>query len=190
MNKILVYIYPTFSEFEITIATAVLKKHYDICTVASEDKVIAGESGLQFHPHCTLETVDVRNFEAIIIPGGDLIHVVNDAALLEVVKKFDNQNKLIAAICSGPYVLAKAGLLQATTYTCTLSKEQRDFLGVFSQENFRYEKVLSERNLVTAQGHAYVEFGLTILEKLQGKRDQGTVDFYTGKGNRLMEREA
>lgn len=189
MKKILLYIYPTFSEFEITVATAVLKKRYELCTVASHNAQITGESGLQFLPHVTLDQVAVQDFAALIIPGGDLIHIVDDEALFGVVREFHSRNKLIAAICSGPFVLAKAGVLEGKNYTCTLAKHQRDFLGSFSEENYHYEKVVVSGNVLTAQGHAYVEFGLALLEQLEGNVPIEIKDFYEGRKNTLMEQD-
>jgi 4-methyl-5(b-hydroxyethyl)-thiazole monophosphate biosynthesis len=45
----------------------------------------------------------------------------------------------VAAICSGAYVLARAGVLKDNLYTVTLNKDQRDFLGCFNEDNYTYE---------------------------------------------------
>lgn len=38
MKKILLLIFPSFSEFEITVATAILRKKYELVTVTLENK--------------------------------------------------------------------------------------------------------------------------------------------------------
>lgn len=127
MKKILLVIYDSFSEFEITVATAMLRGTYEIVTVADSLKTVTGESGLQFAPHMMFQQVDVTEYEGIIIPGGDLINVKDVMELYDLTKTLNDHHKLTAAICSGTYVLAKAGVLEDKPYTVTLHQEQRNF---------------------------------------------------------------
>ncbi|MEH7238025.1 DJ-1/PfpI family protein [Bacillus sp. JJ1562] len=188
MKKILLAIYDSFSEFEITVATAMLRETYRIVTVADSLKTITGESGLQFVPHLMYQQVDPTEYEGIIIPGGDLINVKDSEELFQLTKIFYEQKKLTAAICSGTYVLARAGVLEDKPYTVTLHQEQRNFLGCFEENNFRYEPVVKTGNVITAQGHAYVDFALALAEKLGAlSRPEFTSEFYKGQRNRLME---
>lgn len=188
MNKkqIVLVIYPTFSEFEITVTTAILKNHFEIVTAAPTLKPLVSESGLTILPHMTFEEIDTIQYDGIIISGGDLFHIKDCFALFNNVEAFDAQRKFVAAICSGPYVLARAGVLNDKEYTATLSKKQRDFLGTFNEEQYIYEKVVVHNNVITAQGHAYVEFGLQIAKWLGVYKDEYE-EFYSGRRNRLME---
>ncbi|MEH7225581.1 DJ-1/PfpI family protein [Bacillus sp. JJ1566] len=184
----LLAIYDTFSEFEITVATAMLRGTYQVVTVANSLKTITGESGLQFMPHLMFQQVDLTEYGGIIIPGGDLINVKDTEELFQLTKDFYQQNKLTAAICSGSYVLARAGVLENKPYTVTLHQEQRNFLGCFEEENFRYEPVVKTDNVITAQGHAYVDFALAVAEHLGAlNHPEFTREFYKGQRNRLME---
>lgn len=188
MKKILLSIYDTFSEFEITVATAMLRDSYQIVTVSESLNIIKGESGLQFVPHLMYQQVDPSEYEGIIIPGGDLIHVKDTYSLFDVTKTMHEQNKLTAAICSGPYVLARAGVLEGKPYTVTLHHEQRNFLGCFEEELFRYDSVVKSGHVITAQGHAFVDFAITLAEQLGVlKNPQFVSEFYRGQRNRLME---
>ncbi|MEI2400987.1 DJ-1/PfpI family protein, partial [Paenibacillus phytohabitans] len=152
MKKILLAIYDSFSEFEITVATAMLRGTYQIVTVADSLKTITGESGLQFVPHLMYQQVDPKEYEAILIPGGDLINIKDTEELFQLTNILYQQNKLTAAICSGTYVLARAGVLGDKPYTVTLHQEQRNFLGCFEEEKFRYEPVVKSGTIITAQG--------------------------------------
>ena len=49
----------------------------------------------------------MEEYEGIIIPGGDAIHMKDAAGLFSVIRQFHEQEKLVAAICAGPYALAK-----------------------------------------------------------------------------------
>ncbi|MEH7380913.1 DJ-1/PfpI family protein [Bacillus sp. JJ1533] len=188
MKKILLAIYDSFSEFEITVATAMLRGTYQIVTVADSLKTITGESGLQFVPHLMYQQVDPKEYEAILIPGGDLINIKDTEELFQLTNILYQQNKLTAAICSGTYVLARAGVLGDKPYTVTLHQEQRNFLGCFEEEKFRYEPVVKSGTIITAQGHAYVEFALAVTEQLGVlNHPEFTREFYKGQRNRLME---
>ena len=50
-EKILLFVYPTFAEFEITVATALLKNKFEIITAGLTKELIISETGLQVQPH-------------------------------------------------------------------------------------------------------------------------------------------
>src|SRR5207244_2063066 len=67
----------------------------------------------------TLEQADPRAFDAVLLPGG----VVNADALRvekkaqDFVRAMDQQQKPIAVICHGPWLLVSAGLVKGRTLT-------------------------------------------------------------------------
>ncbi len=50
-----------------------------------------------------------------------------------------------------------------------------------------YEEVVQHSNIITAQGHAFVPFGIAIASYF-GVADEHNTDFYCGKGNVVMEK--
>jgi 4-methyl-5(b-hydroxyethyl)-thiazole monophosphate biosynthesis len=84
-KKILLVVYPTFSEFEITVSTAILKAHFDIITASDSLSPVIGESSLRILPHITFGEV-VEEYEGIIIPGGDLYYIKDSDALFRLVE--------------------------------------------------------------------------------------------------------
>ncbi|WP_139070076.1 hypothetical protein [Bacillus sp. FJAT-27225] len=82
--------------------------------------------------------------------------------------------------------MAKADVLHDVPYTVTLSKEQRDFLGCFDEEHYCYKPFVLYNNILTAQGHAYVDFVIQ-LNQMIGEVAPESIDFYKGKRNNLME---
>lgn len=182
-KKILVLIYPTFAEFEITVATAVLKDSYVVETVGLTKEIVVSETGLQVQPHYELSEICVDDYEGIIIPGGDLVHVKDSEVLFELVRQLYKKEKLIAAICGGSFVLAAAGILQHVPYTVTLDYRKLD---CFSKTHFTYEGIVHHKNIITAQGHAFVDFGLAIA-KYCGVFTEHKCNFYHGQGNVMME---
>ncbi|MFZ3195909.1 MAG: 4-methyl-5(B-hydroxyethyl)-thiazole monophosphate biosynthesis protein, partial [Bacillus mycoides] len=87
--------------------------------------------------------------------------------------------------CAGPYALARAGLLKEISYTVTIDYQKLD---CFPVENFVYTEVVQHANIITAtaQGHAFVPFGLAIASYF-GVVNEHNTNFYSGKGNIMME---
>lgn len=185
MKRILLVIYPTFSEFEITVATAILRKKYEILTVASTKEAVIGESGLKVVPNLDYSEILLHDYEAIIIPGGDLYYIKDETNLFKFVKEFHSKEKIIAAICSGPYVLGRAGVLNEGEYTATLTQKQRAFLGCFIESGYVYEDLVQHKNVLTAQGHSFVDFAIR-LGVLLGISSDHVNKFYKGIGNSMM----
>lgn len=184
MKKILLFVYPTFAEFEITVATALLKNKFEIITAGLTKELVISETGLQVTPHIELREVRVEEYEGIIIPGGDEIQIKDAEGLFLVVRQFHEQEKLVAAICAGPYALAKAGLFKEIPYTVTIDYQKLD---CFPVENFVYKEVVQHSNIITAQGHAFVPFGIAIASYF-GIANEHNTNFYGGKGNVMMEK--
>ena len=65
IEKILLFVYPTFAEFEITVATALLKNKFEIIT-AGLTKLIISETGLQVQPHIEVSEVRVDEYEGYL----------------------------------------------------------------------------------------------------------------------------
>ncbi|MDQ4077032.1 MAG: DJ-1/PfpI family protein [Chloroflexota bacterium] len=179
-RNILLLLFPSFSEYEVTIATAVLRDTHHLTTVALVPEPVTGESGLQVMPHAALDEIDPSEYEALIIPGGNMFYLKRARPLFDFVRTLHDQGTLLAAICSGPYVLARAGVLASRRYTVTLTPQQRAYLGCFEERGFCYDPIVEDENVLTAQGHAYVEFGLRIGERLGAIRDNTVHDFYRG----------
>ncbi len=77
--------------------------------------------GREVTANAMLENVEARDFDALVIPGGqmnpDLLRV--NAKAVALVKAFASAGKPIAAICHAPWLLVEAGLLKgrkATSY--------------------------------------------------------------------------
>lgn len=67
----------------------------------------------------TLDEVSANDFDALLLPGGqmnpDILRMEDRAIAL--IADFDEQNKPIAAICHGPWLLAEADIIEGRTLT-------------------------------------------------------------------------
>ncbi|MGM7683738.1 DJ-1/PfpI family protein [Cytobacillus sp. Hm23] len=187
-KKALLLLFEGYCEFEIASAISMLKSTHELHTFGLERTPCKSEAGLTTVPDFTIKDININNYDVLIIPGGDLKPIAEAHDLFEWVNHFVAKGKTTAAICSGVFILAKAQVLNHKPYTVTLSKVQRDFLGCFDEDYYRYQPTVRENNILTAQGHAYVDFAIE-LKKMIGEVSAETVAFYQGKGNKLMEQE-
>lgn len=189
--NVAVLVYPGFSEFEVTVAMTLLSEHGQVDTVGLNDHLVRGEGGLRVLPVRTIEDVQVADYQAFLIPGAADISplVLAPETLPELVAGFAAAGKVVGAICGGASLLGRAGLLKDLPYTVTLTAEQRERL-LLPEENFTYQDVVQSGQVITAQGHAFVEFGLAVAQALGVPRLERARHFYSGQGNRSMEAEA
>ncbi len=189
MPRVLLFIYPTCAQYEVAVTLSLLRDSHDPVTFSLTKEPVPSEEGVQLLPHLSLEEVEVNDYDALIIPGGDMEGLKDAAPLFELIRALYEQKKYLAAICSGPYLLARAGLLQDRPYTVTFSREQRRFLGCFNEAGFSYQPAIQDDAVLTAQGHAFVAFGLRLEEQLSAQPSESARAFYTGAGNAEMEED-
>lgn len=187
--SVAVLVYPGFSEFEVTVALALLARTHDIVNVGLDARPLRGEGGLQVLPDRALADARPEDFAAVLVPGSADMFVLKDRPDLDAfLRGAHARGALVGAICGGPYALGRAGLLDGVPYTVTFTAEQRAFLGVFPEEGHAYRDVVRAGHVVTAQGHAFAEFGLTVAEALGAVRNvEGARTFYRGLGNPGLE---
>ena len=160
-----------------------LKNKFEIITAGLTKELIISETGLQVQPHIEVSEVRVDEYEGTYSRWRRST-VERCEISFSVIRQFHEQEKLVAAICAGPYALAKAGLFKGISYTATIDYQKFD---CFPVENFVYEEVVQHSNIITAQGHAFVPFGIAIASYF-GVADEHNTDFYCGKGNVVMEK--
>ena len=85
--------------------------------------------------------------------------------------ELNRQKKLIAGICgAGTLLLAKAGILKNVQYTTPINewdKKYQELFGTtdpFPRVNFIAKRVVRDRNVITAQGNAFIDFAIEICD--------------------------
>lgn len=127
---------------------------------------ITGSHGITVEMDSSVEEVDPEQAEAVILPGG-LPGTTNLEASEAVQKLIDScvrREKLVAAICAAPSILAHKGLLKGRSATA-FPKFQKDLLegGAMLSESY----VCRDGQFVTARGMGVAtQFGLKLCELL------------------------
>ncbi|MFC4777113.1 type 1 glutamine amidotransferase domain-containing protein [Paenibacillus sp. GCM10023252] len=115
---------------------------------ASEE--LKGKKGkVRYTSHLAVKDASPKDYSAIIIPGGKSpSHLMDDEHVQSFVQEADKAGITIAAICHGPQILAKAGLLKGRTLTSYpgIADEVREAGGTFVDK-----EVVVDRNLITSR---------------------------------------
>lgn len=79
----------------------------------------AGEKADKIKPDMTLDDVDTADYDALVLPGGvgnpDTMRMEERA--IEIVTEFMDDEKIVAAICHAPWLLAEADVIDGRELT-------------------------------------------------------------------------
>jgi transcriptional regulator GlxA family with amidase domain len=114
---------------------------------------------------------DMCNLHDVIVCGGVDIQKINHGPLIAKLRKLATQGVAIGAICTGPHVLAQAGLLDG--YRCTIHWENYDsFREQFPNLNVTQELFEIDRNRFTcAGGTAAIDMMLSLIKETTGDHE-------------------
>ncbi|KAI5336325.1 hypothetical protein L3X38_015592 [Prunus dulcis] len=100
------------------------KKAGDICVTAitiqveTTDEANSESRGHNFTLNATFDEIKFEEYDGLVIPGGrSPEHLAMNASVVELVRKFSDSRKPIAAICHGQLVLAAAGAVKGRKCT-------------------------------------------------------------------------
>ena len=139
--------------------------YFKLKTVGTIKEPVKCAHGLTVLPDESLS--NLSEYDVIVIPGGPgTSEAMKNEVLLSQVKQAYKTGKLVCSVCTGAFILAKAGILKgrkATTYHTEIDKLS-DF-GVIPVK----ERVVVQGNLITGAGvSASLDVGMKIVEKLLG----------------------
>lgn len=183
MGKILCYIYEEMADFEISLLLHRLRNAgaREIISISETTAPVTAQSGLTYIPDKTIadimlteqdviseNSVLLADIEALIIPGGPIDNEQN--AICPLARAVAEQGKLLAAICFAPQFLGRAGILDSYQYTTSCSEAKIAQLGCedpFNRENYVFQRTVVDRNVITAQGYAFVDFAIEVCRYLK-----------------------
>ena len=158
-----------FEEIEALCVLDLLRRNkIETKTVGVTGKTVNGAHNIPVICDVTENELNINeSFDMIILPGGlpgsDNLHAstVVDA----FIKKANEENKFICAICAAPYVLGVRGILKNKKATC-----YPGFQDKLEGATYVNEGVVHDGKIITgrAMGSA-TDFALEIIEALLGK---------------------
>lgn len=128
---------------------------WQIKTASNEPKV-ESIGGLQTMIDVDFSEID-RNFDLLVLIGGNSWNIQNQELHALIESQLINSLP-VAAICGAVDYMAQQGLLEGYRHTGNARLLWQDFPNYQTPENFYERQAVSDRNLVTANGTAALDF--------------------------------
>ena len=145
------------------------QKLVSVKTVAQKRESISARNGLNVLPDYDFS--NAPDFDILIVPGGygaEEIEIHNQA-LLDWIKSRSTATSILASVCTGAFLLAKAGLLdgkRATTHWMDLDRLAREYPRIAVQRDVKF---VDEGNILTSGGiSAGINMCFHLLTRLFG----------------------
>ncbi|MQS76375.1 type 1 glutamine amidotransferase family protein [Companilactobacillus halodurans] len=108
--------------------------------------------------------VDIpKEIDLLVLIGGNSWTIQNDS-LLQLIKNQIETGKSLAAICGSVDYLARNGLLTGFKHTGNAKYLWKDYANYQNGADFIEQQVVSNKNLITANGTAALEFTNAVLK--------------------------
>ena len=175
MKKVFIFLAEGFEETE-AVATmdVMLRGGLNVTSVSvTGDLHVTGTHGITVKANTLFEDAGLSSGDMLVLPGGmpGALNLNAHAGLKSALEKQAADGKKIAAICAAPLVLGGLGLLhgkKATAYP--------GFESTLKGATYIDSPTVKDGNIITGQGPGFAfQFGLAIVEELQGKEKAGDV---------------
>ena len=182
------------------------QKIYETQVVTYDGEPVSSSSKLKITPDG--DAASVTDVDILIVCAGDKVHLTVDKALLAWLRKLAQKRVPLGAVCTGSYLLARAGLLDG--YRCTIHWENMASMreefptAIVSQELFEIDRdrytcsggtapLDMMMNIITRHHGAQLAVAISeefICERIRGRHDRQRVPLRLHLGTsqpKLME---
>ena len=152
-----------FEESEtITIVDILRRGGVKADTLSFEDDFVLSMQGMYIKADKKFDAEMIKEYDIIVVPGGRTAwqKLCDREDVLSALRWFDNENRLIAAMCSGTKVVNAAGVIKGKKVTGYTGYEN-----ILTDSEFCYDVAVYDQNVITSQGPATpYPFAFKILE--------------------------
>ena len=147
-------------------------KPMNVFTVANTDAPIVTFEGMRIVPDFNYTTDDLPKIDILVVPSAEhhLDSDLEDAAMINFVKRVDADAQFITSHCDGAFVLAQAGLLNnsvSTTFPSDIDTMRERFPNLDIRKDVLF--VHDGKYITSAGGAKSFEAALYLCEFLYGK---------------------
>jgi 4-methyl-5(b-hydroxyethyl)-thiazole monophosphate biosynthesis len=167
MNKVLLYMAPGFEEIEaVTIIDLLRRSGIDVTIAGLSPDLVTGSHGISIAPDRYYVDIDPDDYDCLVLPGGQpgTNNLKSNPQVLETVRTYYKDKKLIGAICAAPTVLLEAGILEGRKVTSYPSEKVS-----FDPNSYLEMPVVIDGKIITSRGvGTAIDFALQLVRILKG----------------------
>ena len=187
-NEILYILLPNYAEHEVVyLAQAIASDEYALKenpkyvnkAVAPTMEPVKSIGGFLTLPDYSFDTMP-DDYAALVLVGGFGWTTPIAEQVVPIVRKAIERGKIVGAICNGASFMAKCGLLNGVKHTGN-GPEQLNLWGGENYTNpdgYVHAQAVSDRNIVTANGSATLEFAKELLLLLENDTPERIEMYY------------
>ena len=143
----------------------------DVCIMSiSGSNEVAGAHGIRFAADSLWDAAAVAAADLLVVPGGmgGMQRLRADGRVLDALRAAVEGGRRIAAICAGPCVPARAGVLAGRRATCYPGMES-ELAAAGAIPDDSGAPVVADGSAITSKGPGTVfDFGIALVEALVG----------------------
>ena len=151
MAKVYEFLATGVEEAEAIIPADLLRRAgVEVCLVSiTGELAVTGARNLTIVADKRYEEVDFSDGDMLLLPGGQpgTTNLCNYEPLQELLKRWNEEGKRLAAICAAPTVFGKLGLLEGKQATCYPGCEEQLSGAILTEE-----QVVTDGNVTTSRG--------------------------------------
>jgi len=170
-KAVIIIAFRGFRDEEYFVPKEILEKGgIEIKTASNQKGTAIGADGGEVEIDLLVSEINPAEFDAVVFVGGPgcLLNLDNENSY-KVTQETVSQNKILAAICVSPAILAKAGVLQGKKATVWNSLMDKSAVKTLKENGAIYqdEVVVVDGKIITGNGpDAAKEFGEEIIKGL------------------------
>ena len=175
MSKVLMCVADGYEELEaVTIIDILRRAKIDITVASTGTNPLTSARGVKIVPDAMLADINSDAYDMIVLPGGapNAESLKADQRVQNIIKKFNDQGRYIAAICAAPIALSAAGVLKNRKVTSYPSFQSNLDAGEVMAE----ERLVEDGKVITSQGPGTaIKFALRLVELIKGEETRDEI---------------
>lgn len=187
-NEILYILLPDYAAHEVVyLAQAIASDEYALKenpkyinkAVATTLKSVKSIGGFHTLPDYSFDTMP-DDYAALVLIGGFGWTTPIAEQVVPIIRKAIEKGKIVGAICNGASFMAKCGFLNAVRHTGNGLEQLKLWGGenYTNQDGYIHAQAVSDRNIVTANGSATLEFAKELLLLLENDMPERIEMYY------------
>lgn len=155
------------------------QNEYEVRTISLSKDYVQSIGGFRVLPDYDVASIP-NDYEALILIGGMTWRSENTQKLKEAVEDCIQKGKVLGGICDASVFLGAAGILNHVAHTSNDLNDLKQWAGALytGEANYIARQAVCDKNVITANGTAPLEFAKEILLALDIADEERIVDWY------------
>lgn len=166
-KTVVVILYPGCIFLEVALALELVSEKYRIIAATPDGKPHAASNGLEISKTVRYTDFQPEQCEGVLVPGGNPDSISENKDVMQLLRSANDKKCVIAAICAGPSVLGKAGILRGRRIAHGYGPKQLEFLReIFADVVVTDESLIWDDSILTAKPSAHIDFAVEFANRL------------------------